>query len=446
MNGTKTFQARSAAGDHAREPGSPVRNLRLRRGDTVWWVEQGWDDRLLDREAPDWLALEQDARAECIKSGHRRATWKVRVGKRAVFAKVHETGGAWDRVRHLIGGNPAWCEWRAASEALRRGVPAIRPLAVGLSAGSPRRSVFLSEGVLGAVSLGDAWPGKSSLLESRPVGRGVSVHAITAIRDAIASLFAAAHERGFVHPDGHPNNVLVRTDSGGEPKAAFVDVKGARLSNGPIPKRRAVRSLAQLEHYFQRYPCRTQRMRFLRTYLAARPSVDLRPPGCLVRRNWATAIARECTRHASRLARGRDRRLRRNGKYFSTLRLQNGWSATVVLKLERRHAFPEPDVPDWSREDWLAVLDLLPRNAAGMQDPGELIRDNRLHCEPGNPIPLLRRLEYVLIGPPQRRIFEQCHMQRHRDVPAELILGYLEHRTCGLIDATALIRPRRATE
>ncbi len=122
LNGTNTLQTGSMASNHATEPSSPAPNLRLRRGKTIWWIAQDWEDRLLGREAPDWLALEKETRAECVKKGHRRATWKVHLGKCAVFAKVHDTGSIWDRVRHRLGGNPAWREWRAASEAFRRGV------------------------------------------------------------------------------------------------------------------------------------------------------------------------------------------------------------------------------------------------------------------------------------------------------------------------------------
>lgn len=207
--------------------------------------------------------------------------------------------------------------------------------------------------------------------------------------------------------------------------------------------RRAIKALAQLDHYFRRHATRAQRLRFLRVYLAARRELDLQGPARRSTREWATAIAANSARYGKRLARQRDRRLRRDGKYYSTLRLSGGWVATVVLELERRHAFPEKDVLDRSREDWVDILRTLPTlvwegdSAEGLLDGSRLcLTWSRLGHLPS-------RAFCTLTRSPDRRVFERSHARRHRDLPGELILGYLEHRTAGLIDATALIRPVR---
>ena len=58
-------------------------------------------------------------------------------------------------------------------------------------------------------------------------------------------------------------------------------------------------------------------------------------------------------------------------------------------------------------------------------------------------VSLAEQIRLTFGASPHQRAFEQCHRRRHRDDPADLILGYAEHRTAGLVDATVLIRPSR---
>ncbi|MHC4697434.1 MAG: lipopolysaccharide kinase InaA family protein [Planctomycetota bacterium] len=333
-----------------------------------------------------------------------------------------------DRIRRAFTGDPAPREWRKACEAAARGVPVIKPLAVGVHHRAPRQCVYLSEGMDGAVSLGDAW------------GQKVTHRQLS---DGVARLFAVAHERGFLHPDSHPGNILVRTAPDAPIEVVFVDVYSARLSSGVISTRHAIRALAQLDHYFSLHAARTQRLRFLAAYLAARREAGREGAKLRSLREWVAAIAASSARHADRLARQRDRRLRRSGKYFSTVRMGGGWVATVALKLERRHAYPEADVSDRSHEDWVRILSSLPA-VVPEGDSGEGSLDGgRLRYEMKTVGSLLSRVKNTLAGSASRKSFERSHARRHRDLPAELILGYIEHRTAGLIDATTLIRPAR---
>lgn len=424
---------------------------------------ESWQTCLLGPGSPDWLALKNDPRAVRVKRGHARAIWRVTIDDRTVFAKVIHIAGFVSRLNRRAFGNTrslalrafvglagsAEREWYASREAEGRGVCAVRCLALGICRASPTatvtapplRAILLSEGLTDAVALTDAWDRN---VERGPVGnRRLSAASLI---EAVARLFAVAHERGFVHGDAHPDNILVRTSSTGEPEAIYLDVHSARMGRRSATLRRSARSLAQIDQYFQRRATRAERLRFLEQYLARRPSI-IEPVGRRpARRRLLTMLTRAKVVHAKRLARERDRRLRRSGPYFSTLSLGGGWRATVVLRLERRHVFPEDQVPDWTEADWRAVLEPLLGIAAGMRAAGMSFDHQGLGVDVRRTGGFFARLMATFRGYPHRRVFERCHRQRHRDIRNQLVLACAEHRRTGLVDATIVIRPRRDPE
>lgn len=411
--------------------------VRLRRGSGLWDVRPSWRDRLMDRLAPDWFALEQDDRAELVKAGRARTTWRVRLGDQTVYAKVQDAHGFLDHVKYVIGIDAARREWRAASRSTVAGVPVVPLLAVGRCSGGKPRTALLSVGFADAVSLSAAW-------DTHTAGGGAPGQRRDSVRkliDAVARLFATAHEHGFIHSDAHPGNIIVRGVPQSGLDVRFVDVAGARQSRRPLAMEKAVRSLAQIRQYFRRRTTRAERLRFLRVYLAHRRSTD-RPNGDRSnRRGWTHAILREAGRHSERLASRRDRRLRHNAKYFSTLSVGGAWRATVVLRLHRRDLFADSAVPDRTVAQWRSILAPLLGSADGAANVGGDCVDSGLQFELSRPESLLARLRSTVSGSRAREAFERCHKLRHRDVPTELLLGFAEHRTRGLIDATLLIRP-----
>lgn len=407
---------------------------RCHIGGTTWGVDSTWKERLLTAGGPDWFALAGDARAECLKRGEGRGTWRVRLGDITLVAKVFDAPGWFEAIRRRLSGTPAAREWSAAREALRRGVSVVCPIALGVRGRLRARSVVLSREIEGAATLAEAWQRE---VLSRPAPER---HARACpLIECVARLLAAAHRAGVHHADVHPGNILVQPDFTDGFLALLADPYAIRCRRGAVPERLALRALAQLDHYFRRVATRAQRLRFWRRYRTRRSGSEV---GCArwgEERRQLAAIATAEAHLSARLAAHRDRRLRRQGAYFGELRLPHGWRARVVLKLERRHRFAEIGVPDRTLADWQLILRRLPATVDAASEAGAPAGGVRVEVLRARS--LTEPVAWWLAGSPHRRRFEACHRRRHRDEFEALILGYAEHRRAGLVDACALLLP-----
>ena len=409
------------------------RPVRLRSATADWVMYGDRKDVVLGKSAPDWFELDGDSRATPVKSGYHRRTWRVSLNEKVVFAKVFDAkrGGPVSQLAFAFGLGAAQREWRASRAAECRGVPAVRCLALGVDRRQGGRTVLLSEGLPDAVPLSQAWERGAS---SRPTAQSLI--------EAVARLFAAAHNRGFVHRDAHPSNILVQAKAYAGWEASYVDLHGAYQFRDSASTRCAVRSLAQLDHYFQRCATRSQRQRFLQSYVSLRRSLHMCGERRKFFRGLLSSIDRARATHAAALARQRDRRIRRNGKYFATIALGDGWKGTFVLQLERRHAFPEPAVPNRSEHDWRNLLQAVFMSDGWQRNDGAFAVHGA-NVERARPIGIREAIIWSLNGAPQREEFIRSHRFRHRDIASELILACLEHRSAtGLIDETILVRAR----
>lgn len=408
----------------------------VRHGHATWIIRESWRENILAADAPDWFHVDRGPHAECVESGWQRAVWRVDRDGRRVFAKVVRETGLRNRIKAWLLGTHAEREWRMVMSASAAGVPTPTAIAVGVCDAASMDNVFLTEAFPNAATLSETWTREvPSTFDAR---RRLAVRRLT---DVVARLLATSHRRGFAHRDGHPNNILIAANTGDNWEAAFVDTHGSRLGRGPIARRLTVRALAHLDQYFHRLATRSERMRFLQAYQSYLTPGAAIAEGCLDRRRLAAQVQTERRRHAARLAKRRDKRLRGTGSYFARLELGGGWRASVATKLERRHVFPEAAVPDRTAAQWRELLASLPNDGVGFEKAGPHVGDGRVSFEWATFRGLLERIRSTFAASKHRRAFEGCHRRRHRDLSAALVLGYAEHRVGGLVDATVLLRP-----
>ncbi|MEK6674302.1 MAG: lipopolysaccharide kinase InaA family protein [Planctomycetota bacterium] len=403
-----------------------------------WRVDDPRREIVLGSGAPDWFSLSESANVQRIKEGESRTVWRVRTSQATIYAKVYVIDSWRARLKQRILGSPAVREWRSLSQAVESGVPVVSPVACGAWFGQPRQVALLTEEFEGALRLPDICS-RDVQSEQNDSQR----EAICGIVDAVACLFAVAHERGFVHRDNHPNNILVRHRQGAQYEARFVDVLGASHKNRPANRGESTRALAQLNHATRRLCTRTQRWRFLHSYTKHRTSLG--KSGKPELKRLARKVLHAAKKHADVLAKRRDRRLRGDGKYFASLCLQNGWSAKVVLQAERPDRFPTGGFENLSVEQWRAKLQNWLEAEWRTSGLEQEEFGNGFCLERAKPGSWLGKIAWTMRGSPHRIAFRACHRQRHRDIPADFILAYAEHRRFGLMDESLLIlaNPRK---
>ena len=437
--GTGTLDVPLRALDACRDDNAAVASVyrRVRIGPWRWWVREAWCDDLLGDGSPDFRALEDDTRATCVKEGLGRCTWRVVLGRGTVFAKVFRLDRVVDRVKARLLGNPAEREWRAAIEAERRDVPVPRPIGVGVASGRPIYAALLNEEIAGARSLADAWRGASEGDSGEP-----GVFDRRGLIRGVAELFAWAHGVGFFHRDAHPGNILIAPREGAAPAVRFTDLLGAKFLSGPLPRREAAEALAQLHHFFRHDLTDADRLRFFSVYMKSRAPLGPQAMRHEAFRSWVSELEHAAGRQAGRLAQQRDRRLERRGRYFAKIRLPDGWKARVALRLERRHRFLEPNVTDRTEAAWQMILPPLLTGSGRAAGREKYVRKQGVLLI-RTTLPLGLRVQATCGLSAHRRRFLDGHRSRHRDVAAELVLGYAYRRRWGMVTETALILPDR---
>ncbi len=401
-----------------------------------WRVQSQWQQKISGPGSPDWFHLNTSYTARIVKQGQGRVVWRVKLGNESVYAKVAAPTRWFDRIKIMLAGSIAMREWRSLLAADSQGVPVVNAIAVGEELAPAKRSVLVTSEFDGAVDLRLFW------LELRR--RNSEQPSTTDKRDLVTGLagfIAASHQRGFMHRDLHPANILVLNNPGEGFIFRFVDLLGCCLGRGEIGRSAAIRSLSQLHQFFGRQSTRASRLRFLRAYLLHLGEVAEGEPARRLRRSWVGLILAQTDNIAMSLSRQRDRRLCRNGKYFSQWRGGDSWRGVISLQLERRHIFPEPNIEDRSKQDWTEMLSEMLPKLSGSGDGGGSLVSGGLRWEHRRATGLPERFKWSWLGSPAKQAFIENHRKRHRSQDAPLILAYFHHVRSGTVDLCVSVHP-----
>jgi len=214
-----------------------------------------------------------------------RGAWRGAHGTRDVVVKWSRPDTLTDRVSARVRGGKGVREGRVLRRLGEAGVPA------------PRVVAFDDEGVDVLVTLHEP-----DLADLPPADIAAAQEVA-----AVATLLARAHEAGLRHRDLHAGNLALRD---GAP--VLVDLGGARVG-GPLDATARRHELARLAHGLLGGARRTQRLRALIAYEAARGATDARQAA----RRQASGIEAAAREVRRRYRRGRDRRAARTGKHFA---------------------------------------------------------------------------------------------------------------------------------
>lgn len=173
---------------------------------------------------------------------------------------------------------PSWRFWARPSKARREyqnyqvferlGIPCAQRVACGESRdwlGRLRHAFILTRAVANAGTL-------LEFVQKRHPNRGSreSRKVRDALVEQLAEMTRRIHEARFFHNDLYWRNILVEWSPGQEPKLWWIDCPRGHFERWPLWRRRQIKDLAALDRAAATQCTRTERMRFMMEYLAAR--------------------------------------------------------------------------------------------------------------------------------------------------------------------------------
>jgi tRNA A-37 threonylcarbamoyl transferase component Bud32 len=389
-----------------------------------------------------------------VKDNARREVWRATIHGVPYYLKYHFWDSWQRRLRHLFRAPSCQAEWEGGQFARCADIAAVRPVAytMDLRRSGRRCALLVSEAIEPAQPLNEFWR-QLQADEDRARSRRDAAQ----LTELLAEMIARAHQAGFEHLDMHAANILVQTLGLRQYRTVFIDLQSARRG-APLSDHAVVRNLAQLNQWFRKHSSAGQRLRFLRAYLRWRNEFEptfahARPLG-LDFAQLVAALQAAAQRHAARLWAQRDRRSRRDGRYFMRIKLAGGWRGLAVAAC--KHALDESRASQmvFDRPWWRRQLAALVRGSLGSAAPtckdshSGLVRRAVLEHVDGN-VPAIvkqprarnwqRRL--VQLWPPSRsrRGWQMGHALLNRDLATARPLAMLERRLGPLVLDSLLI-------
>jgi len=295
--------------------------------------------------APEWTRIKQNAS---------RTVYRGKIARKDIYLKHFHGQSFFHRLAGMLGISGAARELYYAQYLRSAGVETPEPLAA-----SSRQPQWCATLAVENALPGDQW--HSQKLADGNAGK----QAIASATTALAKLVARMHGAGVIHRDLHLGNVLVVQQ---DQTARLVLTDLHRLKRRMhLSRLSRTANLAQLLHDRRDTTTRTQRLRFLKHYLAQSGA-----RGTL--RGWEFLITQMARRHTRKHHAHRDRRITGKNRYFTDVSLPNRWKGHVVLA--SKHRPPGSTAADQvlTTEQWTRVLSQGTRLLEG--DGVEIIKDS----------------------------------------------------------------------
>jgi serine/threonine protein kinase len=305
--------------------------------DVGWWFRDGWDLVLLGENG---LRLEEWREAgilTTVKSGPHRIVYCARLPHATIYIKHFLVPNRRAILRQWVRRGKGRNEGKRSEHLATIGVPTITPVALG----EQRKRKFLFENYLVTPAISDTIPLDEFLerqLATWSEPRRSRVR--RKLARAVAVMTARLHNAGLLHHDFHPGNILLRLDHSEEPELFMIDLDAMRKCRR-VTWKLARQNLALLDHYFWLRSSRTDRYRFLKTYLRTRTES---PPAL---GGFAREIEDTTRLWAERLWRRWGRRCRSSNKYFEVFRGTHTRcvASRFLDESEIRPLLEDPDLP-----------------------------------------------------------------------------------------------------
>jgi tRNA A-37 threonylcarbamoyl transferase component Bud32 len=313
-----------------------------------WWTRDGWGDVLLGTTGLRLQDWHDQGWVTTIKSGPHRVVYRVDLPQGTIYVKHFLVPDWRATLRQWVRRGKGRNEGKRSQHLASIGVPTITPIALG----ERRKRKFLFENYLVTLAISSAIPLDEFVerhLPQRP--EPIRSQIRHQLAGAMAVLTARLHDAGLSHQDFHPGNLMVRLTADNVPELFMIDLDALRKTRR-VTWKLARRNLALLDHYFWLRCSRTDRYRFLKTYLRNRSA---RPPEA---RGFARLIEATTRLWAERLWRRWGRRCRSSNKYFDVYPGPTTWcvASRDLGPDEVRGLLDDPDSP-FRRPDTAVLKD-----------------------------------------------------------------------------------------
>jgi tRNA A-37 threonylcarbamoyl transferase component Bud32 len=318
--------------------------------------------------------------AELIKNGRFRTVYRVHLPRIDIYVK-HCRPADWRAwLRECLRPAKALLEFRNLRAAAARRVPTVVALGWGTRHRFlPGDSILITRAIPDAEPLGRYLMDKLPQLPALECTRKRQV-----LAKSLGRFLADLHRAGVVHPDLHPDNLLLSW-SNEFPAVHLLDLHDVQTSE-PCGKYASLRNLAMLNRWFALRASRTDRLRFWRAYIQRRWECDsTKCPW-----EWCRDLERLTLVSNLRLWRSWADRCFGNNRRFAKLREHHiaGHVIKEITANQLQSLLADPDVPfrracallKNSRSSTVTEVDVSCRVGGAQRNPPE--RTSGVCCAP----------------------------------------------------------------
>ncbi len=307
--------------------------ITVRQGPIEWSCLSGYHVHLTGSEAPNWLDLDNDPRAELVKANPLRRVYRLVIKDLQFYAKVYQPNSWLTRLKWSCQPALSQSEFRNLQLARNRSVAAAKPIAFASGKLKNRPfAILLTESIGQCVSLEELIWQELAQPETQ----------IDDALDATAKLVALLHCGGIIHTDLHPGNILLvnpQSDSELSKTTAFIsDLQGATIeqrgghASADPNKACRIKNLAMLLSGLRYNISPNKQLRFVSAYLRAmQPHRNISAADL---QSYFHAVSSFADRQDWRIWASRNRRCLRNSRYARKIELPDNFSARVFCQIK----------------------------------------------------------------------------------------------------------------
>lgn len=312
----------------------------IRSADGRWWYLTPALQQLIGVMTTDPIALIHQPCCRLVKANVARRIYQINWNGQIVYLKESRVVGWRGWLRECLRLPKGRLEFEHAQRLRQAGVRVVEPLGWGCEHRYwPGTSYLLTRGYPDAIPLCD-------FLQQHAAGQP-ALHRRLARR--LGAWIARLHERGIVHPDLHPGNLLLDASACHRLRFLLIDVHDVSFQSRPLSWPASRDNLVLLNRWFQLRVSRTDRLRFWRAYLRHRRSWPALSPQ--QERRWIAELEERTLRSNQRLWQTRRRRYSRPSRHCQAV----DWQRCRGLALRE---IPIAFVQQWMEksDQWIAQL------------------------------------------------------------------------------------------